>query len=42
VRRTELVRDGVMVARAATTWAFMSIASGRPQRIPDTLKALFV
>ena len=24
----------VVVARAATTWAFMSIASGRPQRIP--------
>jgi acyl-CoA thioester hydrolase len=42
VRRTELVRDGVVVARAATTWAFMSIASGRPQRIPDELKVLFV
>ena len=41
VRRTELVRDGVIVARAATTWAFMSIASGRPQRIPDEMKALF-
>lgn len=41
VRRTELVRDGVVVARAATTWAFMSIASGRPQRIPEELRALF-
>jgi acyl-CoA thioester hydrolase len=41
VRRTELVRDGVVVARAATTWAFMSIASGRPQRIPDEMRALF-
>jgi acyl-CoA thioester hydrolase len=41
VRRTELIRDGVVVARAATTWAFMSIASGRPQRIPDELRALF-
>ena len=41
IRRTELIRDGVVVARAATTWAFMSIASGRPQRIPEDLKALF-
>ncbi|HSD89898.1 MAG TPA: acyl-CoA thioesterase [Kofleriaceae bacterium] len=43
VRRTELIRQGddVVVARAATTWAFMSIASGRPQRIPEDLKALF-
>lgn len=41
VRRTELVRDGVVVARAATTWAFMAIASGKPQRIPDEMKALF-
>jgi acyl-CoA thioester hydrolase len=41
VRRTELIRDGVVVARAATTWAFMSIATGRPQRIPEDLKALF-
>lgn len=42
VRRTDLLRDGRPVARAATTWAFMSIASGRPQRIPDQLRALFV
>jgi acyl-CoA thioester hydrolase len=41
VRRTELIRDGVVVARAATTWAFMAIASGRPQRIPDEMKTLF-
>lgn len=41
VRRTELVRDGVVVARAATTWAFMSLASGRPQRIPDEMRELF-
>jgi acyl-CoA thioester hydrolase len=32
---------GVVVARAATTWAFMAIASGRPQRIPDEMKTLF-
>ncbi|HUS32149.1 MAG TPA: acyl-CoA thioesterase [Kofleriaceae bacterium] len=41
VRRTELIREGTVVARGATTWAFMSIASGRPQRIPDEMKALF-
>jgi acyl-CoA thioester hydrolase len=41
VRRTELARDGQIVARAATTWAFMSIASGRPQRIPELMRAAF-
>jgi acyl-CoA thioester hydrolase len=42
VRRTEIARDATIVARCATTWAFVSIASGRPQRIPDDLRALFV
>jgi acyl-CoA thioester hydrolase len=41
VRKTELRRDGVVVLRAATTWAFMSIASGRPQRIADAVRASF-
>lgn len=41
VRRTELMRDQQVVARAATTWAFMSLASGRPQRIPDEMIATF-
>jgi acyl-CoA thioester hydrolase len=41
VRRTELVRDGVVVCRALTTWAFMSLASGRPVRIPDEMRELF-
>ena len=41
IRKTELVRDGKVVARAATTWALMGLASGRPQRIPDELLALF-
>ncbi len=41
VRKTELSRDGQIVARAATTWAFMSLASGRPQRIPDVLLSAF-
>lgn len=41
VRKTELVRDGKVVARAATTWAFISLSSGRPVRIPDELRTLF-
>lgn len=42
VRKTELLRDGKVVARAATTWAFISFASGRPVRIPDELRSRFV
>jgi acyl-CoA thioester hydrolase len=41
IRKTELIRDGVVVARAATTWAMIGLASGRPQRIPSELTALF-
>jgi len=41
IRKTELIRDGKVVARAATTWAMMSFASGRPVRIPDDLRAKF-
>ena len=42
VRRTELIRDEQVVARAATTWAFMSLANGRPQRIPEALRETFL
>lgn len=42
VRSTELVRDGQVVARAATTWAMMSLTSNRPVRIPDELRAKFI
>jgi len=41
IRKTEIVRDGKVVARAATTWAMIGFASGRPQRIPAELIALF-
>ena len=41
IRRTELIREGQLVARAATTWAFMSITTGRPQRIPEQFRAQF-
>ena len=41
IRKTELLRGGNVVARAATTWAMIGLDSGRPQRIPDDLAALF-
>ena len=41
IRRTELRRGELVVARGATTWALISLASGRPQRIPEPLLAAF-
>jgi acyl-CoA thioester hydrolase len=41
IRKTEIFRDDKVVARAATTWALIGLASGRPQRIPEDLRALF-
>jgi acyl-CoA thioester hydrolase len=41
VRRTEIARGTTIVARAATTWALWSFASGRPIKIPDDLRARF-
>ena len=43
VRRTILTRlaDAAVVARAATTWAYVAWPDGRPQRIPDDLRTLF-
>ena len=41
VRKTELARDGQVVLRAATTWAFMSMASGKPMRIDERVRAAF-
>ncbi|MBV8756235.1 MAG: acyl-CoA thioesterase [Deltaproteobacteria bacterium] len=42
VRATEIKRGEQVVLRAATTWAFVSLTSGRPQRIPEELLAAFV
>ena len=44
VRRTRAVRlsDGREVVRATTLWALVSIGSGRPTRIPDSVKASFL
>ena len=41
IRHTEIRRGDTPVARGATTWAFVAFASGRPQRIPDALRAAF-
>lgn len=41
-RRTEVRRGGQVVARAATVWAFLDMKSGKPRRITDELKGLFV
>lgn len=40
VRRTRMTRtsDGVVVCRAATTWAFIDLARGRLIKIPDELR----
>lgn len=43
VRHTRFVRgDGrVLLAQAATTWAFLSAATGRPTRIPEDFAARY-
>lgn len=42
-RRTAMrrVRDGAIVARALTTWAFIDLKTGRPTRIPPQVRAAF-
>jgi acyl-CoA thioester hydrolase len=42
-RATELVRgsDGVLLARGLTTWAFIEMATGRPRRIAEEVRAAF-
>jgi acyl-CoA thioester hydrolase len=43
VRATEIVRaaDGEVLARGATTWGFIEMASGRPRRIPEEVRRAF-
>jgi acyl-CoA thioester hydrolase len=41
IRRTELRRGDQVVARASTMWAFVSLTTGRPQRIAEELRQLF-
>jgi acyl-CoA thioester hydrolase len=43
-RATEIVRVGtpeLVVARAMTTWGYVELASGRPTRIPDSVRVAF-
>lgn len=42
VRKTEIRRGDQVMVRGASVWAFLNIATGRPTRIPDELRALFV
>jgi acyl-CoA thioester hydrolase len=43
LRATELVRkaDGEVLARGQTTWGYIEMATGRPRRIPDEVRAAF-
>ncbi len=42
-RHTEIVRgsDGVTLATAVTTWGYVEAATGRPTRIPDSIREAF-
>jgi len=40
-RRTRILRDGELLARAATNWAYVDFGTGRPMRIPEEVKSLF-
>jgi acyl-CoA thioester hydrolase len=43
LRSTELVRksDGQVLARAVTTWGYIELATGRPKRIAQSVRAAF-
>lgn len=36
------VSDSALIAEAETRWGFVSSTTGRPMRVPDELKALFI
>jgi len=40
-RKTRIFRDGDLLARAATSWAYVDYRTGRPIRIPEDVKSLF-
>lgn len=44
LRRYEFVRktDGKILVRGETEWVFVDPASGKPMRIPDEVRAIFV
>jgi acyl-CoA thioester hydrolase len=41
LRRSRIVGAAGELARAATTWAFVSVEGGRPTRIPEEILAAF-
>jgi acyl-CoA thioester hydrolase len=41
IRKTEVRRGDQVVVRAATTWAMISMSTGRPVKIPDSIRGLF-
>jgi acyl-CoA thioester hydrolase len=41
VRNYEVLRDAQCLVRATTTWAFVSLATGRPCRIVEPVRAAF-
>jgi acyl-CoA thioester hydrolase len=41
MRRTDITRDGTLLASSATVWALVAFESGRPRRIPDELRLPF-
>jgi acyl-CoA thioester hydrolase len=43
IRATEISRkaDGQVLARGQTTWGFIEMATGRPRRIPEDVRAAF-
>jgi acyl-CoA thioester hydrolase len=40
-RKTRIFRNGELLARAATSWAYVDYRTGRPIRIPEEVKTLF-
>ena len=43
LRETEITRepDGALLAKSVTTWGFIEVATGRPRRIGDDVRAAF-
>jgi acyl-CoA thioester hydrolase len=41
LRRTRILRDGELLARAATEWAYVDVSRGRAIRIPDDVRERF-
>lgn len=47
LRATEIVKmstaepDGLVIARAMTTWGYVELTTGRPTRIPDSVRVAF-